>query len=254
MNYYPQPFPSMNNGAGYPYPASSYPLGYGGYMGGYYTGNYAAYNPYEIQRQQQEAARKQQQQVKEQQDLLASMYRASCKGNKPNQEVIDGIYGRTKPKKIPGLDDAQQSVYEGKVAYEQQMAANNYYIDNICHNSTSLVNNQQQLDANMAKMQEQHKGIEEMGMYEYFNSEIAQQDMARATENERLAYQANLAALYNQNQYSQFLDQFHMRGININTDDLTISLPNPSSLAEMNSEEERRQRRLAFLRQIGLKS
>ena len=249
MNYYPNSFSNINGG-GFNNP-SPYPLGYGGYNGGYYGNKYTVFNPYEMQRRQQEAMQKQQDYIKSQQDIYANIYRASCKGREPNQDVIDAIYGKSQAHRIPGLDIAQQSRYESIVAQEANLAANNQYVDQFCRNMVYVNPTANQLANNLAKMHEQRKKEmpEDINMYEYFAT-VAQEDLRRAKENEVRQQQANLAALYNQNSYSQFLNKFTMNQVpgQISTDDMTISLPS------LHSEEERRQRRLEFLKQIGLKS
>ena len=248
MVYYPQPMNNLGGGQMSP-PSSSMPLGYGGY----YSGQYTAFNPYEIQRRQQEMQRQQHEIIKNQQDITAKIYMASCKGREPEQRVLDNIYGISESqKRIPGFNNAQQAQYEHLANREELLHSNNMYIDQLCSGAKVGVDQQAQL----MRLEQMHKEREkelpqDMGVFEYFAS-VAQDDLRKAEENRVKQQQANLTALYNQNAYNQFLNKFRMPGQqtmfnpNASTDDMAITLP------QMCSEEERRQRRLLFLKNIGL--
>lgn len=255
MIYYPQP---MNGGAFPNAPSSSYPLGYGGYSsGGYYGGLYNTYNPYEIQKQQQIAQQQYNEELKNQRNIIATFYKSSCiPGNgDPRQEILNQIYGKdnVSNQQIEGLDTMQNYEYnsyrENDIKLQQQQQRANQviaapYIDyrysQVCNTVNKIYNDRAQ------------EVSEDIGLFEYLSSGQATKDVLQAEDNNLKAEQSNLGALYDQNGYSRFLNQFRQKGPfaalnpNASIDDLTISLPS------MVSEQQRAARRKAFLSQIGL--
>lgn len=258
MTYYPTNM--MMGGAPVAPSAPSYPLGYGGYNGGYYGGGYNTYNPYFLQQQQQIAQQQAQQELKNQQDVIAKFYRSSCNtanNGDPREEVLDRIYNRQsnqEPTYIEGLTMEQNAEYRELLERDNDIRSKHAtlpYMVDMQHSQQYIVRAQQLSQCNKIAEQRAQVVSNDMGLAEYFAGP-AVQDVLQAEDRQMKMEQSNLGELYNSNGYNKFLNQFKHNGPfaalnpNATIDDMTINLPS------MVSERTRAERRKAFLASIGV--
>jgi hypothetical protein len=257
MNYYPNP--NYMGGAVPTAPSYSYPLGYGGYNGSYFSNNagynyYNNFNPYAVQQQMEQERARQQQQLRYQQNLFAKLYRTSCDGIEvpAHERVIDSIYGNQTAQqieRIPELTPMEQFEYEAIVQRERRereinsMIQNQMYYAGPTHQQLVFYQNQENWNKYAQKQMQDIPN--DVGIKEFFNDGYGCNLYIEAIENERKAENQRLQQLYNQSQYNQFMQQFNMNGfVNNNIADMSVRMPS------VINETERNNRRIEFVNKI----
>lgn len=230
--------------------------------GGYYSGYYNNFNPYELQKQRQmqidEYNRQQQYQV----DMLKTLYKSSCSytGTEVTDEALH-FYDRYSPNYKNNGPDISDLTYEQRIEYNTRRN-NDLSIEKSqqeCYRMNNILMNQQYNSLDLLKMsiiqynaqvfqKERERVPADTDLVTYLNK-YASKDYYDALQNINKKQQST-SQLYNSGDYNALLNK-HKNTLfgnalnpNANLDDQEITLPTSIS------DEQRQERRRRFFESI----
>ena len=229
------------------------PIGYGGYNGGYYSGQYN-YNPYAIKQMQEMQLAQSREVARQQTGILQKIYKSVCSynGTEPDTEVLNSYDPNINKSQelVASLDmNQQQELYriqaiENKLNYHAQVINNFRTADQPVYGNSMMA---AAADNISNKMSEYQQNLEGVGMVEYW-AKYAAKDYMSALESKSRNNTNNIQALYNPTDYNSLIAQH--KGFsnafdpNASIDDQEIRLPG------VVSDQHRLERRRAFMESI----
>jgi hypothetical protein len=256
MFYNPQEQPIMyHNGGMYmpPNPIGNIaPIGYGGYNGSYYTGNYASYNPYYIQQQKEIQIAQQRESQRIQNSILKKLYRSSakCLHYEIDEETLSQF---DEPEDITdGLTWEEKLKYD-KLLKEEQRLSEHQQIISIQQNMVPSMSMAGYMYSNAYSDMSQKAKEEvpdDVGLVEYLENYAPKKYIETMDYNQKQA-QYDLTQIYNKEDYNKLVTsrKTSLFGNSVfnpeaTIDDQEIKLPN------FISERTRQERRKMFIDSI----